>query len=135
MIVTGAFNKSMNNTSPTIFIVDDDEAVRFAISLLVQTCGWDPECYASAEEFLLAYTPQIKKACLVLDLIMPGMSGAELIEKLLTDPDLILPIIVITAFPDDILATRAREAGARAILKKPFNDQLLIGHIRQAINL
>lgn len=120
--------------SPKIYIVDDDEAVRFAISLLVQTCGWEVECFASAEEFLQAHDGQNEQnCCLVLDLNMPGMTGADLVEKMMEFSQW-LPIIVVTGYPDSTLAGRARRAGVRAILKKPFNDQLLLGHIRQALN-
>lgn len=123
-----------NHTNPTILIVDDDEAVRFAISLLVQTCGWAAKEFGSAEEFLDGHDGKHESCCLVMDLNMPGMSGADLVEELLNTSRW-LPVIVVTGFPDSPLAARVRRAGVRAVLKKPFNDQLLLGHIRQALAL
>lgn len=114
-----------------VYVVDNDEAVRFAISMLVESSGWAVECYASAGDFLEAHTPG-EHACLVLDLNMPDMDGAELVENLI-DTSHWLPIIVVTGYVDGPLAGRVRQAGVRAVLKKPFNDQLLLGHIRQAL--
>lgn len=116
---------------PTVFIVDDDEAIRFAISMLVETCGWRARAYGSAEEFLKAHGESREAGCLVLDLNMPEVSGAELLEK----TAMWLPVIVITGYADSPLAKRAREAGVRAVLKKPFSDELLLGHIRQALGI
>lgn len=123
-----------NGRTPTVFIVDDDEAVRFAITMLVESCGWKAEEYASAEEFLQSYQTDGKNGCLVMDLNMPGMNGAELVEKLMVSSHW-LPVIVVTGFAESKLAGRAREAGVRAILKKPFNDHLLLGHIRKALEI
>jgi len=120
-------------THSKVYIVDDDEAVRFATGMLVETCGWEAESYASAEDFLRAHATDHAPGCLVLDLNMPGMSGADLVEEL-AQKAYWLPIIVVTGFADSPLAGRARRAGVRAVLKKPFNDQLLLGHIRQALN-
>ena len=116
----------------TIFIVDDDPAVRSALSLLVTSCGWQPRPCASAEEFLQAYS-QERGACLLLDLKMPGMSGVEL-QKRLGELDINLPTIVVTAYKDHPLADRARQAGARAIIGKPFRNQDLIDAIEAALN-
>lgn len=127
-----------NGHSPTVFIVDDDEAVRYAISMLVESCGWQAEEYASAEEFLEILPARHSnghgtgKNCLVVDLNMPGMDGADLVETLVAR-SWWLPIIVVTGYNDGPLAGRARRAGVQTILKKPFNDQLLLGHIRRAL--
>lgn len=120
-----------NSQPPTVFIVDDDDAIRFAISMLVETCGWQARAYGSVREFLEAHGESREKGCLVLDLNMPGISGAELLEK----TTMWLPVIVITGYADSPLAKRAREAGVRAVLKKPFSDELLLGHIRQALGI
>ncbi len=121
----------MTRNTPTVFIVDDDEAVRFAISMLVETCGWEARAYGSAEEFLEANGGSHEPGCLVLDLNMPGTTGADLLEE----TAMWLPVIVITGYSDSMLAERARHAGVRAVLKKPFNDQILLGHIRQALGI
>lgn len=117
------------NQPPTVFIVDDDDAIRFAISMLVETCGWKARTYASVEEFVEAHAKTREPGCLVLDLNMPEVTGADLLEQ--TPPW--LPVIVITGYADSPLAERARRAGVRAVLKKPFSDELLLGHIRQAL--
>ena len=112
-----------------VYIVDDDEAVRFALILLIETCGWQANACESVEEFARIYGANPRPGCLVLDLNMQGATGADLVETL--DPA--LPVIVITGYADSPLAERARRAGVRAILRKPFNDQLLVGHIREAL--
>lgn len=118
----------------TIFIVDDDPAVRSALSLLVSSCGWDPRPYASPEEFLRAYSPSPQgDACLLVDLKMPGTSGVELQEKL-AERRISLPTIVVTAYKDHPLAERARQAGAISIIGKPFRNQDLIDAIEAALN-
>ena len=114
----------MQEPSAAVYIVDDDPAVRSALSLLVGTCGWKAKPYASAEEFLQGYARE-RPACLLLDLKMEGMSGVEL-QGLLNALDADLPVIVISAFADHPLADRAREAGAREVLGKPFRDSDLI---------
>jgi FixJ family two-component response regulator len=119
---------------PLVFIVDDDEAVRLAIGMLVESCGWRAWPCASAEEFLAMPVADEDCACLLLDLDMPGMTGADLLERLEAESRW-LPTIVVTGFVDSLLAARARRPGVRAILKKPFNDQLLIGHIREVLGL
>lgn len=122
----------MSNSRPEkVYIVDDDEAVRYAITMLVESYGWEVESFASAADFLQAHKPE-EQGCLVLDLNMPDVNGADLVEKLMQTSHW-LPVIVVTGYPDGPLAGRVRRAGVRAVLKKPFNDQLLLGHIRQAL--
>lgn len=121
-----------NSQPPKVFIVDDDEAVRFAIAMLVESCGWQAEGYASARDFMQEHHSSQEPGCLVLDLNMPDMDGADMVDELMATSHW-LPIIVVTGFADGPLAGRVRRAGVRAVLKKPFNDQLLLGHIRQAL--
>lgn len=116
-------------SAPVIYIVDDDDAVRFALSLLVETCGWKSRAFKSADEFKAAYRENGEVSCLVLDLNMPGLTGADLLESLESR----IPVIVVTGNSDSLLAERARRAGVRAILSKPFSDQVLLGHIREAL--
>lgn len=118
-------------TAPVVYIVDDDDAVRFALQLLVESCGWNTRSYASAEEFIQDKSVTPNAGCLVLDLNMQGTSGADLLEAM--DPA--MPVIVITGYAESPLAERARRAGVRAILKKPFSDQLILGHIREALKV
>jgi two-component system, LuxR family, response regulator FixJ len=115
----------------SVYIVDDDPAVRGALALLVESSGWEVAAYPSAEAFLGAYR-RGDADCLVLDLQMPGMNGVELQQELAAR-GIDIPIIVITAFSDHPLTLRAREAGALTILTKPFKHEALLRSIKQAL--
>ena len=118
-------------TGPTISIVDDDESMRCAVKSLVTSLGFDACTFASAEEFL--QSPRLDDtACLITDLQMPGLSGVELQKSLLAQ-DRHIPIIFMTAFPEERIRTRAMEAGALGFLSKPFESQTLITLIDKAI--
>jgi two-component system, LuxR family, response regulator FixJ len=120
-----------NTVRPTIFIVDDDSAVRDALKLLLRSVGQAVETYGSAPEFLDTYSPD-RPGCLVLDIRMPGMSGLELQQKL-NERHSILPIIFITGHGDVPMAVEAMQAGAVDFIQKPFRDQDLIDRINQAL--
>lgn len=120
-----------NNARPTIFIVDDDSAVRDALKLLLRSVGQAVETYGSAQEFLDAYSED-RPGCLVLDIRMPGMSGLELQQRL-NEKHSILPIIFITGHGDVPMAVEAMQAGAVDFIQKPFRDQDLIDRINQAL--
>jgi len=118
-------------TGPTISIVDDDESMRCAVKSLVTSLGFPACTFASAEEFL--QSPRLDDtACLITDLQMPGLSGIELQKSLLAQ-DRHIPIIFMTAFPEERIRTRAMEAGALGFLSKPFESQTLITLIDKAI--
>jgi len=116
----------------TIFIVDDDAAVRAGLSLLVRSCGWEPRAFASAEEFLHSYRREAR-ACLLLDLQMPGIDGPTL-QEIIADLDLRLPTFVVTAHKDEPMAERALTAGALAVVAKPFEKEELVKRIEEALN-
>jgi FixJ family two-component response regulator len=116
---------------PRVFVVDDDEAVRTAVTMLVRTCGWEVVPCADAEDFLACYTP-CSDQCLVVDLCMPGMGGLELQRELRHRGDG-LPVIVVTAHHDLPDVQFAIEHGAQAVLRKPFKGQELLGWIRRAL--
>jgi FixJ family two-component response regulator len=120
-----------NNSRPTIFVVDDDSAVRDALKLLLRSVGQPVETFGSAQEFLDAYAED-RPGCLVLDIRMPGMSGLELQQKL-NEKHSILPIIFITGHGDVPMAVEAMQAGAVDFIQKPFRDQDLIDRINQAL--
>ena len=120
-----------NNSRPTIFIVDDDAAVRDALKLLLRSVGQAVETFGSGQEFLDAYSED-RAGCLVLDIRMPGMSGLELQQKL-NERHSILPIIFITGHGDVQMAVEAMQAGAVDFIQKPFRDQDLIDRINQAL--
>jgi FixJ family two-component response regulator len=118
-------------TGPTISIVDDDESMRCAVKSLVTSLGFAACTFASAEEFL--QSPRLDDtACLITDLQMPGLSGIELQKSLLAQ-DRHIPIIFMTAFPEERMRTRAMQAGALGFLSKPFESQTLITLIDKAI--
>jgi FixJ family two-component response regulator len=114
-----------------VFIVDDDEAVRSSLTLLLKAFGWPAQTYASAQEFLAAFDPH-RAGCLVLDIRMPGMSGLELQDEL-NSRGAMLPIIFITGHGDVPMAVEAMQRGAMDFLQKPFRDQDLLDRINKAL--
>lgn len=118
-------------TTQTVFIVDDDEAVRSSLKLLLKTLGLSAVTYASAPDFLAAFEPS-QAGCLVLDIRMPGMSGLELQQEL-NARGALLPIIFITGHGDVPMAVEAMQHGAMDFLQKPFRDQDLIDRINKAL--
>jgi FixJ family two-component response regulator len=116
---------------PIVFIVDDDVSVRESLELLIQTQGWQPETFASGREFLdrpRALVP----SCLVLDLSLPGLDGLEL-QKRIAAERTDVPIIFITGRGDVPKTVQAMKAGAVEFLTKPFNDEVLLTAVRQAL--
>ena len=118
-------------TMPLISIVDDDLSVRRALRRLVRSAGYTVETFASAREFLDSL-PSGRAACLVLDIHLEGMSGFELQERMAADPAPI-PVIFITAQDDVATRERARQTGASAYLRKPFDEQVLLAAIGRAV--
>jgi FixJ family two-component response regulator len=114
-----------------VYVVDDDEAVRGALKMLLKTLGLPALSYGSAQEFLAAFDPQ-RPGCLVLDIRMPGMSGLELQQELNTRGAL-LPVIFITGHGDVPMAVEAMQRGAMDFLQKPFRDQDLIDRIHKGL--
>jgi two-component system response regulator FixJ len=118
---------------PTVFVVDNDEAVRDSMQALAESVGYPVAGFASAQEFLDAYDPA-RPGCLVLDIRMRGMSGLELQDELLRRA-ITLPVIIVTGHGDIPMAVRAMRTGAVDFIEKPFRDQLLLDRIQQAIEL
>ena len=114
-----------------ISIVDDDHAVREAVKSLVRSLGYSVSTFASAEEFLKSERLQ-DTSCLITDLHMPGMTGVELQDHLIADGHR-MPIIFITAYPDDTVRARAMKAGAVCFMKKPFSEDHLVGCLDRAL--
>lgn len=115
----------------TIYIVDDNPAVRDAIRFLVKQVGLTPKVFSSAQEFLDFFKVEMR-GCLVLDIRMPGMSGLDLQEQL-TLLGAHIPIIIITGHGDVPITVRAMKSGAFEFLQKPFNDQVLLDTIQTAL--
>jgi FixJ family two-component response regulator len=122
----------MNSTStplPTVYVVDDDDAVRDALGALLGSVRLHCETFATAEDFL-AVADREMRGCLLLDVRMPGMSGLELQRKL-QDMGIVLPVVVITGHGDVPMAVRALKAGASDFIEKPFNEQDLLDRIQK----
>jgi FixJ family two-component response regulator len=123
----------MTKTEPTVFLVDDDHAVRDALELLLDTAGFNTVSFASATEFLESYDAS-QPGCLVLDIRMPGMSGMELQDALLTETAG-LPIIFLTGHGNVSMSAKAFRTGAVDFLEKPFDEAVLLERIREALKL
>jgi FixJ family two-component response regulator len=120
----------MPDVTPIVFVVDDDVSVRESLELLIKTAGWQPETFASAQEFLSHRRPTVP-CCLVLDVTLPGLNGLELQQRLAERTD--MPIIFITGHGDVPMTVQAMKAGAVEFLTKPFKDDVLLDAIRGAI--
>ncbi|MCU1266841.1 MAG: tmoT 2 [Acidobacteria bacterium] len=114
-----------------VFVVDDDISVRESLELLIRFVGWQPETFASAEEFLARPRPLVP-SCLVLDVSLPDLDGLEL-QKLIAPDRIDMPIIFITGHGDVPMTVQAMKAGAVEFLTKPFDDDVLLSAIRHAI--
>ena len=116
---------------PLVYLVDDDEAVRDSLGLLLRSVGMARAVYASALDFLEAYDPD-QHACLVADIRMPGLSGLELQQRL-NERRAEIPIIFITGHGDVPMAVTAMKSGAADFIQKPFRDQDLLDRIHKAL--
>ena len=121
----------MTDIEQTVFIVDDDEAVRDSLNLLLSSVNLSAQTYASAQDFLATYTAE-QSGCLLLDVRMPGMSGLELASELRQHKS-IMPIIFITGHGDVPMAVQAMRLGAMDFIQKPFRDQELLDRIYEAL--
>ena len=122
---------AMDRETPTVFVVDDDAAVRQSFEWLVGSVGLKTETYASARAFLEGYDPA-RPGCLVLDVRMPGMSGLELQERLAAQ-GITLPVIVVSGYGDVPTAVRVMKQGAVDFIEKPFSDQAMLDRIQASI--
>ena len=121
----------MSHATPIVFVVDDDSSVRKALELLIDSAGWQPETFASAEEFLSC--PRVlAPSCLVLDVNLPDLNGLELQKRVAVDRT-DMPIIFISGYGDVPMTVQAMKAGAVEFLTKPFDHDVLLSAIRHAI--
>ncbi|RLJ16237.1 DNA-binding response regulator [bacterium endosymbiont of Escarpia laminata] len=121
------------SNEPTVFVVDDDQAMRNSLKWLIESVAMQVETFDSASAFISSYYPG-RSGCLLLDVRMPGMSGLELQEYLMNH-QIAIPVIIITGHGDVPMAVRAMKAGAVDFIEKPFNDELLLESIRHALSL
>lgn len=120
----------MDEEKPTVIVVDDDESVRKAMKRLLVSNGYEVVTFESAEELLLS-NPVWDKACLLLDIRLPGMSGFDLYARLLS-AGVECPVIFMTAHADAQWLEKAEEGGAMAFPRKPFGEQSLLSALALA---
>ena len=120
-----------NPRKALVYIVDDDDAIRDSLAFLLEASGISVEAYATAADFLERYRIN-ERACLVLDIRMPGMSGMEL-QDVLIERGIRLPLIFITGHGDVPMAVEALKKGAVDFIEKPFNDNALLALIDRAL--
>ena len=121
------------NIESTVFVVDDDKAMRHSLKWLIESVGMRVKTFGSAKEFLDSYYPG-QAGCLLVDVRMPGMSGLQL-QSHLSEQEIRLPVIIITGHGDVAMAVQAMQSGAIDFIEKPFNDEALLSSIRQALDL
>lgn len=117
----------------TVYVVDDDPAIRQSLSELITLIGSTPECFRSAEEFLESYDPS-RRGCLVVDVRLPGMSGMEL-QRQLAEDEASIPVVVITGHADVAMCAEAMKRGAVDFLEKPYRSSQLRESIQRAIQI
>ena len=119
-------------SAATVFIIDDDAAVRASIQDLLESVGLRAESFGTAEEFLRSKMPD-GPSCLVLDVRLPGVNGLDF-QRRLIDAGFQIPIIFITGHGDIPMTVKAMKSGAVEFLTKPFQERELLGAIRQALD-
>jgi len=117
--------------TPIVYVVDDDISVRESLESLIRFAGWQPQIFASAQEFL-PRPPVFVPSCLVLDVMLPDFNGLDLQKRLTTDR-VAMPIIFISGHGDVPTAVSAMKAGAVEFLNKPYSDEMLLSAIQKAI--
>jgi FixJ family two-component response regulator len=121
---------TMPEATPIVFVVDDDISVRESLELLIKSAGWQPETFASGQDFL-AHPRAAAPCCLLLDVTLPGVNGLEVQRHLVERTE--MPIIFITGHGDVPMSVQAMKAGAVEFLTKPLKDDVLVDAIRGAI--
>jgi FixJ family two-component response regulator len=120
--------------TPTVFVIDDDAGIRASIQGLLKSAGLRSESFESAEQFLQEKPSSGGPSCLVLDVSLPGINGVDF-QQQLKNAGLLLPIIFVTGHGDIPMTVKAMKSGAVEFLTKPFDDEDLLGAVRQALAL
>jgi len=123
--------RSLVPQTPIVFVVDDDVSVRESLELMIRHAGWQPQTFASAQEFL-AHPRPLVPSCLVLDVSLPDLNGLDLQKRVASDRT-DMPIIFITGYGDVPMSVQAMKAGAVEFLTKPFSDDVLLDAIQHAL--
>ena len=121
----------MSKKHSMVYAVDDDESVRSALAKLLRSADLDAETFSSAEEFLKS-ARQNENACIIIDIRMPGLTGFDLLERLITER-IRIPVIAVSAHDDAETREHAKELGAVSFFRKPVDDQALLDAIWWAI--
>jgi FixJ family two-component response regulator len=122
----------ISGDKPIVFVVDDDISVRESLESLIRFAGWQPQTFASAQDFLSR--PRVfVPSCLVLDIALPDLNGLDLQKRIAADR-IDMPIIFITGHGDVPMTVRAMKAGAVEFLTKPYDDEVLLSAIRNSIS-
>jgi RNA polymerase sigma factor (sigma-70 family) len=121
----------MSETTPTVFLIDDDAPVLTALGRVMRSAGLASRAFGSAEAFLEALEPGVA-GCIVLDISMPGRDGLSL-QEALVDRGIDLPVIFLTAHADVPRTVRAMKRGAADFLSKPVDDEVLLAAVRDAL--
>lgn len=121
----------MPEFAPTVYVVDDEPAIRDSLAMLLRSVDLESSTFADAKSFLAAHKPR-NHCCLVADVRMPGMSGLEL-QETLSARGAGLPVIIITGHGDISMAVRAMKAGAADFIEKPYHDQALLDAVHRAL--
>jgi FixJ family two-component response regulator len=122
-----------DQSTPTVFLVDDDDALREALCQLLEGAGWHVESYADGATFLVDYRDE-RPGCLLLDVAMPGLSGLA-VQHALQQRGLAIPIVFLTGHGDIPMAVAALQAGAMDFLEKPVAGGALLERVRRALEL
>lgn len=123
----------MPQNEAVVHLIDDEEAVRFALGFLLETVGYEVHVYASANAFLEAL-PLNLKGCIVTDIRMPGIDGIELLRRL-SIVGVKAPVIAISGHADAVMVAEAKSCGALCVIKKPFTDDAILSAITTALHL
>ncbi|PWT71515.1 MAG: DNA-binding response regulator [Proteobacteria bacterium] len=126
-----ATSLSTAHHTPVVFVVDDDASVRRSLELLIRSQGWQPETFASAQEFL-SRPPVLAPSCLILDVSLPDLNGLDVQKRIAVDR-IDMPIIFITGHGDVPMTVQAMKAGAVEFLTKPFRGDVLSSAIQHAL--
>jgi FixJ family two-component response regulator len=118
----------MTESTPTVYVVDDDISVRQSLESLISSAGWAPRLFASAEEFLSGPREPSSPRCLVLDVNLPDLNGLELQERV-ADEAVGMPVIFISGYGDVPKTVRAMKGGALEFLTKPFRPDVLLSAV------
>jgi FixJ family two-component response regulator len=124
-------SSALARPQPIVFVIDDDVSVRESLELLIRQAGWQPEVFASAQEFIARPRPSTP-SCLILDVTLPDLNGLDLQKRIAVD-QASMPIIFITGYGDVPMTVQAMKAGAFEFLTKPFADDVVLNAIEQAI--